>query len=520
MRGRELSKNEGCLCRKYMLDYIYDIESYPNVFTLTLTKAGSSVMRQLEISERRNDFKLLQRIITKFKQRGDRMVGFNNIGYDYPVIHHLLEAGSAATPPLRLAELAYEKTCDIIEGDYNLRFTHVVWSNQWKADQLDLFKIHHFDNVARATSLKMLEFNMRLKRISDLPFPPGTILTSDQIDVLLEYNIDDVEATERFYDITLPKIKFRETLSKQYDRDFMNHNDTKIGKDFFIMELERLLGNHICYDFSSGKREPRQTLRPKIELNSVIFDSIEFSRPEFNAVLDWMKAQVITETKGVFTEIPEKALGDVAQYANLKKVKGRVKNLNCIVDGFQFDFGTGGIHGSLNNRAIKSDDQWVIWSSDVKSMYPNIAIANRVYPEHLTEKFCDIYLDVYNQRNTFPKGTPENAMLKLALNGVYGDSNNRYSPFFDPAYTMSITINGQLLMCMLAEQLMEIEDSKLLMINTDGLEIKIKREHEDWLMSVCKKWESTTGLILEHDTYSKLYIRDCNNYVGVFENEI
>lgn len=63
------------------------------------------------------------------------------------------------------------------------------------------------------------------------------------------------------------------------------------------------------------------------------------------------------------------------------------------------------------------------------SMYPNIAISNNVFPQHLTKRFCDIYKDVYEQRKSYAKGTAENAMLKLALNGVYGDSNNQFGPF-------------------------------------------------------------------------------------------
>ena len=100
-----------------------------------------------------------------------------------------------------------------------------------------------------------------------------------------------------------------------------------------------------------------------------------------------------------------------------------------VVDGFRFDFGTGGIHGSLENKIARSTKKYKLIDADVSSMYPNIAISNRVYPEHLTEKFCDIYEDVYNQRKSFAKGTAENAMLKLALNSVYGDSNNKYSVF-------------------------------------------------------------------------------------------
>ena len=106
-------------------------------------------------------------------------------------------------------------------------------------------------------------------------------------------------------------------------------------------------------------------------------------------------------------------------------------------------------------------------------MYPNIAISNRVYPEHLTEKFCDIYEDVYNQRKSFAKGTAENAMLKLALNSVYGDSNNKYSVFYDPKYTMNITINGQLSLCLLAEKLLTIEGLKIIQVNTDGVTVVV-----------------------------------------------
>ena len=89
-------------------------------------------------------------------------------------------------------------------------------------------------------------------------------------------------------------------------------------------------------------------------------------------------------------------------------------------------------------------------------MYPNIAISNRIYPEHLTDKYCDIYKDMYEQRKAQPKGSAENAMLKLALNGTYGKSNDKYSVFYDPKFTMSITVNGQLSLCLLIDKLLQI----------------------------------------------------------------
>ena len=62
------------------------------------------------------------------------------------------------------------------------------------------------------------------------------------------------------------------------------------------------------------------------------------------------------------------------------------------------------------------------------------------------------------------KGSDVNAMLKLALNGVYGDTNNIHSPFYDPLYTMRVTINGQLLLCLLAEWLMKIPNLQIIQI--------------------------------------------------------
>ncbi len=151
-------------------------------------------------------------------------------------------------------------------------------------------------------------------------------------------------------------------------------------------------------------------------------------------------------------------------------------------------------------------------------MYPNIAISNRIYPAHLGEKFCDIYQDVYEQRKSYAKGSAENAMLKLALNSVYGESNNKFSVFYDPMYTISITINGQLSLLLLAEKLMQIEGLKLIQLNTDGITVALLRDTEEQYKSVCEQWQKQVGLELEYADYSKMLIRDVNNYIAVYTN--
>lgn len=152
----------------------------------------------------------------------------------------------------------------------------------------------------------------------------------------------------------------------------------------------------------------------------------------------------------------------------------------------------------------------------LSSMYPNIAISNNVFPQHLTKRFCDIYKDVYEQRKSYAKGTAENAMLKLALNGVYGESNNVYSPFYDPQFTMTITINGQLTLCLLAEKLLEIEGLKLIQVNTDGITAAVRKDTREEYFKICEDWQKQVKLQLEFAEYNRMFIKDVNNYIAEY----
>jgi hypothetical protein len=468
-------------------DFIFDIETYPNVFTLAVEHADAPLQWMFEISDHRNDSKQIIEFLTYLKNTNARMIGFNSLGFDYPVLHTLIRMGFSD------ARTLYDKAMAIISGqDGDAKWMHNVKPADRFVEQIDLYKIHHFDNKARATGLKVLEFNMRSNNIEDLPFKVGTDLTIEQIPVLKSYNKHDVRETKAFYHHTRDMIAFREKLTHLYQRDFMNHNDTKIGKDYFAMKLEE--AGVALYDFGPSGRTPRQTKRPVINLSEAIMPWIEFSQPEFTRVLNWLKSQSITETKGVFEDV-------IAR-----------------VNGFDFVFGLGGIHGSIESEIVESDADNIIVDLDVSSYYPNLAIANRFYPAHLGESFCDIYKHLYEQRKTYPKTSAENAMLKLALNGVYGDSNNQFSVFYDPLYTMKITLNGQLLLCVLAEQLFKIDGLRLIQVNTDGLTVRVPRTNKHQVDTVRKWWEELTRLDLEEAIYKTMMIRDVNNYIAVYEN--
>jgi len=469
-------------------DVCYDEETFPNAFIIGFLHKTTRRKWLFEISDRRNDIDLLCRFIDELAVQGCRLVGYNNIGFDYPVIHFIYKNRTAC---ITVTDI-YDKAMSIINSPWGARFSHMVWESDWLVEQLDLYKIHHFDNVSKATSLKILEFNMRMNSIEDLPFPVGTVLTSEQVDVLISYMWHDIDATDKFADRTVKQIKMREGLSEKFGKNMMNMSDVKIGETILVTEIEK--AGVKCFEYVDNKKKKRQTQRDSIDLNQVIFPYVKFERVEFQNIQNYLSTRVIKETKGIF------------------------KDLIATVEGVDYKFGTGGIHASVESQVIHTTDTHQIVDIDVASFYPNLAIKNHLFPAHLGQEFCDAYLNVYHTRKTYNKGTAENEAFKLALNGAYGGSNNEYSPFLDPFYTMSITINGQLLLCMLTEQMLKVPGLKMIQANTDGITYLCPREHLDHTRQICRWWEGLTNLELEEALYSRMFIRDVNSYMAEYES--
>jgi hypothetical protein len=412
------------------------------------------------------------------------MVGYNSIAFDYPVLHFLWQNPHASVEDI------YQFAMSLIRGAFG-KYGGQVFADDRFAPQIDLFKICHFDNFAKSTSLKALEVNMRSESVMEMPIPFGTPLTRDQIDRdLIPYNKHDVKETKKFAHLIMDAIKFRVGLSETLRGDCLNFNDSKIGSKI----LEQRLGRDICYDGN----QPRQTPRERIPLASIIFPYIQFRNAEFNCILTWMRDQVLSAD-----EVTENI-----------KTKGVFTGVSANVGGIDFHFGTGGIHGSVTSQRFQSDSEWTIEDIDVAGLYPAIAIKNRLAPEHLGERFVEEYAKLPLERARHKKGTVENAAFKLAANGTYGNSNNRYSVFYDPKFTMTITINGQLLLCMLAEWLLTVPSLSLIAINTDGITYRVRRKHLAAARAMQTAWERYTLLDLESVSYSRMWIRDVNSYIS------
>ena len=569
-------------------DWIWDEEIYPNVYSCAVIYANGKGFRVFEISDRKNEVEELLDFMRKVKLNNHRLVGFNSVNFDYPVLHYILTKSRKAInegKPLHItAREIYDFGIKIItsQHDEDNKFGSSIRDKDVIIKQVDLYLIHHFNNVAKATSLKMLEVNMRSENVEDLPFPVGKVLTNDEIDTLLVYNKHDVMETLKFYYYSYEALQLRVELSEKFGFDCTNFSDSKIGETLFVKRLEEQDKN-LCYTYNGhGGRKINQTKRSSIAIKECLFDYLTFNRPEFKAVHDWISEQVVKETKGVFNDYEEHQIGELAKYAQMKtkkvlfknnlkldskgkpkaefdvedqghmqelqrlkeefliehpcgtfeevekktakihrlKVNGLyrvVESINTVVDGEIYVYGTGGIHMSVEGQIVQDDENWKIIDADVTSMYPSISIANNVYPEHLGLTFCKVYKDLFTERGKYPKGSGPNGAIKLALNSVYGKSNSEFSPLYDPKYTLTITVNGQLSLSMLAEQFLDI-GCKIIQCNTDGVTALVPRDKEDQYYEITKQWEKTVGLKLEYAVYKMMALADVNNYLAVYED--
>ena len=150
----------------------YDEECYPNIFTCCFIHAATGMELLYEISDRKNEQSQLIDMVFNLGRSKAIGIGFNNLSYDYPLLHFVVN-----NPGCTLDEIYAKSQSQIKPAG---QWPEIIWDCDQIVQQIDLFKIHHFDNKARHTSLKALEVAMKSPNVKDLPFPPGMILNDGQ----------------------------------------------------------------------------------------------------------------------------------------------------------------------------------------------------------------------------------------------------------------------------------------------------------------------------------------------------
>ena len=485
--------------------WVMDYETIVNCFVAVFIDLNSSVCKKFIINRDIND---LQKLLKFFKENidyGDWHFGYNNLAFDAQITEFILqnqkELLELDSSDLTATISSYAKY--VIERSQAGEFLDYP-EFKLSIRCVDIFKLNHWDNAAKRSSLKWIQYSMDWFNVEEMPHHHSEpVLTDSQLESVVNYCINDVKSTKSIFlstndkgeRVMISQINLRAKLSATYEVNLFSASEPRISKEIFLYFLSKKL--------NKSKKEIRslRTFRDFVTIRNIILPNINFSNPEFIAVHNWFK-NLIVNTK-INNDVTEKG----PKYSMMHK-------------GVKTDYGLGGLHGCIKPGIYESTEDRLILSADVTSFYPNLAIRNRWSPAHLNQDdFCELYEWFFEERKKYSKKDPLNYLFKIILNSTYGLSKEVNSFLYDPELTFKITVNGQLQLSMLYEMIStRIPNSQPLMQNTDGLEFFIDKKDEELFYQICKEWEILTNLQLETVEYSKMIIGDVNNYIAVYKN--
>lgn len=465
---------------------IYDIECLgPNFFSVSFLDIDTNIFYEFEISDRINQTILLRTFLLNKKIK--YLVGFNNINYDYPLLHNTILSDNALWSPEKL----FKTSTTIINTKYSSIKDRLV-----KVPQIDLYRLWHYDNKNKATSLKWLEFAMRMKSIQDLPYPIGSVLSDDQKDKVLKYCRNDLDATRAFFLKSLKQLTLRKQYGKLSGVDMLNLSEGGIAREVFSKALSKEL------EISQWDIRKLRTYRTEVKISDIIFPYIKFEDPENQKTLDEFKSRVWKYDRDL-----EKALESISFQVNYKNVVR--------------EYAEGGLHSACKPGIYESSNGWEIWDVDYNSYYPHLTFKNNLHPAHIPEEvFNKIYEGYYKERKLYPKTDVRNYVLKIFLNIAYGFSKDKYNFLYDPRWQLAVCINGQLILTMLTERILKyIPNAFICFENTDGAMFRIPTGTSHLLQQACEEIGNIVNIELETQQIQKFITRDVNNYMCVIDDK-
>ena len=460
--------------------YVYDIEVFRNVFHCTLLNTETEELHKFECSIRRND---IQEMCKFFLQPDIYLVGYNNIHYDNPIINYCIEFFSNSN-------YSYYTICQSIFNLSKVITTDKDNIERWKRWKyannfytLDLLTMM-FSQQLRV-SLKEMQITMMYKNVQEYNHDWEAPLDESEIDSMIDYNINDVMSTYELFKRCEKDIKLRLDIENQYNIECLSKDGVGIGTEILKKEYLKLSGE--SWEELKNKRSPMD----KIPLKDVILPNISFDTPILKDLLSEMKTLTVSPGRDGW-------------------------NKKILLDNLVVSIGVGGIHSINESEIIIPKEDELLLDSDANSLYPSLIIQYEFVPPHLNKKaFLKPYTKYYYERleAKAAKRKLEAETKKLTLNSASGNYQNEYSWLYSPFAVMQIRINGQLLLLMLSEKLMQI-GAKIKQLNTDGVLYLIKKDKLEEVNKVIKDFEEFSKLTFATEQFDNFYQLAVNDYFG------
>lgn len=464
----------------------YDIEVFPNVFHCCCKNTETGQLYKFELSERKRD---LISLVYFFMEKNVIFCGYNNKHYDDVIINYII---------YHCGILIHKSIEQVCESLYNLSNSIIKATTMEEISKFKKWKYaHYFYSMDLLTmqfssklrvGLKSMQVTMQYKNVQEYDGDFGAYLPTCEIDKMIAYNINDVESTEELLNRLKKDVELRLFIQDEYGIDALSMDSVKFG--------ETILAKKYCEATGISMNELKEMRSPMdyIPLKDVIFPFIKYKNPIFQDVLEDMKGQIVYS----------------------KERKGYEKKF--VLSNVVYSIGVGGIHSINKPMIFRPGPDEYVGHYDVASMYPSLLIKHKLTPRHLGESFLKVYEQLYHERIEAKHSGQKlkNLALKLTLNSVTGKMQQEESWMYDPFNVFKIRINGQLILLMLVDRLLEL-NCKIVQINTDGVMFIAKKTAKDEIQETVSEVERITQLTFESDNYEVFYQYTVNHYFGVVE---
>lgn len=468
--------------------HVYDIEVFPNCFHCCCKNTENSELYKFEISNRISQVKEL---IDFFKDKSKLFCGYNNSNYDDVIINYIIDYEF---------QMLWRPVGSVTKSIYNLSRILIDDENESKLEKTSKWKYMNcfrsmdlltmqFSSKLRV-GLKSMQVTMHYKNVQEYEGDFDYPIPLNEIDKMIQYNINDVESTEELLSRLNERgeIDMRLFIENEYGINALSMDSVKIG--------ETILAKKYCETTGIYMRQLKLMRSPMdmIPLKDVVFHFIKFKNPILKDVLEDMKQQVVSS----------------------KERKSYEKKF--VLSNVVYSIGVGGIHSLHSPKIFRPETGEFIGHSDVVSMYPSLLIKHKLTPRHLGENFLQIYERLYDERVEAKHSGQKikNTVLKLTLNSVTGKMQQETSWLYDPLNVFKIRINGQLILLMLVDRLLEL-NCKIVQVNTDGVVYIAKKAYKDIIRDKISEVENITRLVFESDSYEAFYQYAGNDYFGIVE---
>lgn len=470
---------------------IYDIEVFPNTFHCVLLNTDNEELYKFEISERKNQIRELVQFFTNPKYL---LCGYNNKHYDDVIINYIIDYID-----VMLCKSIYDVTLSLFnlsQTIINLEDGNISKIKRWKYanyfESMDLLTMM-FSSKLRV-GLKSMQITMQYQNVQEYSGDFGSFLPKDKIDEMISYNINDVKSTYSLFNYLVKNgdIDLRLFIEQEYGFNALSMDSVKFG--------ETLIAKKVCEELHINKRQLEQMRSPmdNIPLKDVILPFIRYKNPKFQEALEDMKKQVVSSK-------------------NKKPGEKNYEN-KFVVSGVRYSIGVGGIHSLNEPRIYVPKEDEYLGHLDVASMYPSFIVRYGWFPRHLGKAGLAVYTQIYHERIQAKHSgqKQKNLALKLTLNSVTGKMQQETSWMYDPFSVFKIRINGQLILLMLADLLLQ-HSCEIVQVNTDGVMFIAKKAYKDAIMESVAELEQLTKLSFEADSYEAFYQFAVNDYFGVVD---